>query len=286
MKILLLAIATLTLASCATAPVASTAWRNDCGAIDEVKYCYHEVGTPDPSKQVIVFNHGLYDAETTFITPPAVKSDYPALIAKFPQGTRIVSLSWGQAYMLTDYPNRKLAPVTATPDRYLEVLAKLEQKYSFHGPYRLVGHSMGGSNTAELCAKLKDAYFSKCALMNPMVVKDSFRVSWDKPLPVLAVVDGILKTLTGDGPSLLIRVNYENNDQWLQYRPEPVAGMPPLWVHACTADNFGLYPGAEEYVVKARKLGNGVRFVTTKCGLLNSHWTFDPDDLIAFLEGP
>lgn len=253
----------LTLARCSSAPVASTTWKSDCGSIDaEIKYCYHEIGQPDLSKPVIVFMHGLEDSEQVFLHPTSVPSSYPDLIAAMPVGSRIFVLSWGPGWLLTSSPRDK-APLTATLERFKAVLLGRSP-----GPFRLMGHSMGGANAARL-AEAYPELFTKVILINPMLVTDD-----NDPWNVIQICPACL----------LIKPNYDGTAQWKSDRPEPAAQAAASLVTACPIDIFALYSGAEEYVVKSRKLGNKVTMLDDPA--ICTHWSFPVPEIVKFLSSP
>jgi len=256
----------LLLAACSTVPVASTAWKSECGTMDEVAFCYHEVGQVDKAKQPILFNHGAGDSEKVFLNPTPIPSSYPEFIKAIPQGTRILAVSWGQAFILTNYPGRTLKPATATILRYKEILERLGERFKLSPPYRMVNHSMGSHNGAAL-ALASPELFSKVALINGMLLKDNVD-PWNR----LQICPSCL----------LITPNYPNSKTYKEFRPKPRVGMPPLWVHACPSDIFNLYPGAEEYVLKARKLEINVQFIVPKGDC--SHFRWSVPSLIKYLE--
>lgn len=270
MTLVLLLVAT----ACQSPQVVSTGpkthWRTVCDKLDEIEYCYYEVGTPDPAKQVIVFNHGLKDSAKLFLTPTSVPSSYPDWIKAMPMGTRILTISFGEGFLLTPGFSRTLEPKTATVTRYLEALGTLAAKFKLAPPYRLVGHSMGGANAAVLAQHAPELW-SKIVLINPMLLRDSIDA-----FNVVQICPACM----------LIGYNYDNEAQWKMYRPEPIAKMPPAYVTACPLDIFLLYGGAEEWVTQSRKLGNSVKFVDKGCAILNAHWTWDVKGLVKFLESP
>lgn len=234
---------------CATKTLKSSDWKNKCGAIDEIKYCYHEIGEPDLTKDPIVMMHGLYDSERVFLEPTKMPSNYPELINAMPAGTRIIVISFGPGFMLTAYPNRTKEPKTATLARFKELLAPYGTKF------RLLSHSMGGFNAAVLMRAYPEMW-SKAVLINPMLItKDT------DPWNLIQICPSCLMT----------KANFDNLAQWKKERP--ILSSVPTMVTACPIDIFGLYPGAQEY-------SKHVIDDDPIC----SHWTWNTEKVLGFLK--
>lgn len=262
----------------ATAPAHS--WKVTCGTIpghQEWSYCMYLSPT---ATKTGVWMHGLEDAPTIF---QGTKNPLPNSYAEFVQA--MPDMNWfipslGPGWLLTGYPGRKDVPVSATVEQFMQVVMPfMESTWPVKGPYVLAGHSQGGFNVAKLCPiKLADnkSPWSKCAMINPMVIPDN-----QDPFKLSQVCWGCLMIKGGTvnilgWKSVLFTGNYDTKDQWLADRPEPMPDQPPMWVTACPTDFFGLYPGGQEYALKARAV-----FVRGKNSC--SHFIWDAPASIDFI---
>lgn len=285
MKLIRVLIASCLLASiagCASKPIASEKWpKHECGPIPEVDmatYCYDE--SRSEATDVMFWMPGLGDTANVW-KEPDTNSDYPELIEKLPP-TKIVTISFAQpvkildfdfqsGWMITGYPNRTLKPAQATLEVFkTKIVPFIEAKYGIKGPYKIAGHSQGSSNAAMLVAAFPEMW-SKVVLLNPAMITDQHD-PWD------------LRTGEYCPWCYMVKSNYDNLPQWKSGGPNPVKNMPPTLVTACPIDIFGLYAGAESYVVKSRKLGNKVTLLQDPP--ICTHWRFPVDKVVKFLAAP
>lgn len=287
--IFLLALFFATLPSCVSlgpaAPgLASNNWPvKQCGPVDshpEVTVCYYETG-PNPQGDPILFLHGLGDSAQVFIQPTIFPSNYPDLIqALSAKPVKIVTISYGFSWLITDYPNRQLLPMTATTAVFSDVLDKISAHYKLSGKWHLMGHSMGGANAATVFAKFGSTKFLSLTLINPMLVTDATNI-WD-PSIYGSLFSGKQNTNTCDA-CLVYDPNYPLLDQWTwkNYRPSamlsgsPIASVQnlPVYITACQTDNFNLWPGGTEWMNQARAKGLQVTFEQGAAGCDHFHFS-------------
>jgi hypothetical protein len=176
---------------------------------------------------------------------------------------RIVSVSLGEGWMLTEYPNRTLKPAQATLQTFKEKIEPyLKEKYQLKGPYKGLAHSMGGNNLAMLWAAYPELW-SSVTLINPMLIKDS-----QDPWNVFSICPSCL----------LIKYNYDNKEQWQSGRPSEIlkhAGkLGPLAITGCSQDVlFHLYAGTREFADQAKAHAVSVDYHDGDLGC--DHWHFD-----------
>jgi pimeloyl-ACP methyl ester carboxylesterase len=270
----------LALSGCQSKPVASSRWPiHDCGPIpgvDMATYCFDQ--TDDETTDVLWFFHGLGDDAQVWRTPTSVPSSYPDLI-KAMKKTKIVTISFAQpvtiaglpfksGWMMTGYPNRTLVPTQATLDVFKnKIVPFIEEKYGIKGPYKIAAHSQGGNNAAMVIAAFPEMW-SRAVLLNPALITDAhdpWKLKLGEYCPWCYMVPH----------------NYPDFATWRQGGPSPAKGAPHMLVTACPIDIFGLYSGAEAYVVKSRKLGNKVTFIEGPP--ICSHWSFSVSAVVKFL---
>jgi predicted esterase len=242
------------LTACQTPVVNNQSWVKTCGTISAgIEYCIYDTAPDIQQKPTVFFMHGLGDSKDVFTSPTSVPSSYPELIAKFP-AARIVVVSWGKGWLLTGYGKRTQKPLDATLETFHDIV--IPYLVSHHpigaGPYKLVGHSMGGFNVAQLCSRYPSDW-SSCTLINPMMIKDS-----QDPWNLLSICPACID----------LKYNFDSKAQWLSDRPSPSPTHPPTFVTACQSDIFQLYDGGKEYALKAH-----AQFIDGVPGC--THWLFD-----------
>lgn len=254
---------------------------NEClrpvAGMPEVEICYHESAKiPDGYQgETVLFDHGYTsDARVLMndIYDPLKKE-----LLKRP--TRFVVVSWGKSWMLRR--ERGIKQPTATLSNWRDrVLPAIERTWpqvkSPTGKYKLLGHSMGGSNAATQAAVYPEL-FSKVALVQPMLVRDSQDI-----LAKPSLLDTILgKTCLA---CYVVRDSFADQASWVAERPSTVANalMPPVWMSACKDDMFKLRDAELEYGQRLRDLGVDVTVVDLKKGC--DHQTQDVAGLIRHLE--
>ena len=245
---------------------------HECGPIpgvDKASYCYDEsaAGATD----VLWWMHGLGDSNEVWKKPTTVPSSYPDLIAQMPP-MRIITISFSEpvmvmgkpfesGWMLTGYPNRTKEPVMSTLDVFKnKIVPFIEAKYKMKGPYKIAGHSMGGSNVAQVVKAFPEMW-SKAVIINPALVQDSV-----DPWNFVQLCPWCL----------MIKANYDSKAQWLKDRPEPIKGK-KVMVTGCPLDIFLLYPAAQEY---AQKAGIEIQEDPPVC----THWKFPVSNILKFLK--
>lgn len=234
MKYLILPLLLLT--GCATAKL--NPWPvhecEDIPGVDGASYCYDESATG--ATDVLWFFHGLKDTKEVWRKPTIVPSSYPELINSMPP-MRIVTVSWvgsvADGWMLAKSRTQK--PYTATLEVFKnKVVPYIEQRRGLKGPYKLMGHSMGGSNAATLAAAYPEMW-SSVTLINPALIVDANDPwEWEQKCPWC----------------LEIKQNFDNLDQWKAERPRPS----PVLTHitGCKQDVlFSLYDGTVEFKNKS-----------------------------------
>ena len=253
------------LAGCATGPVASKNWpKHECGnipGVEDASYCYDE--SAPGATDVLFFFHGLKDSKEVWVKPTSVPSDYPALIAAMP-AMRIITISFGDGWLLTNYPARSKVPRAATLDNFRgKILPYLENKYGLKPPYKGLSHSMGGANLAVLWAAYPEMWKS-VTLLNPAMITKA-----TDPWDFLQICPWCL----------MVKANFDNRKQWNAGSPIGLVdaanpGLPPIHITACESDLiFWLYDGTKEFRNHAKVKSNSVDWHDGEPGC--SHWNFD-----------
>ncbi len=239
---------------------------NPISGLPEVMVCYYETA-PNPVGETVLFGSG-FSKKADVLKATQL---YDGLIKAIKKPTRIVAYSYCSGAMITNYPNRSQLPISATIDHFKgQILPAIEAKYpqiiNASGKYKLIGHSMGGSNTATLAA-LWPEKFSKVGMINPMLVQDSKNPFFTSGS---ALIDFLICPAC-----MLINDHYPSKSVWDAGKPSSIANgqMPLVWITACSSDLFKLKPGSDEYVAKLKSLGLKPNYVAGKSGC--SHDTFD-----------
>ncbi len=244
-------------------------------ALPEVMICYYETA-PNPVGETVLFGSGFTKKADVLKATQL----YDGFIKAIKKPTRIVAYSFCSGAMITNYPNRSMAPVSATLDHFKgQILPAIEAKYpevvALSGKYKLIGHSMGGSNVATLGA-LWPEKFSKLGLINPMLVEDSKNPFFTTGNPLF---DFLICPAC-----LLINDHFPNKSVWDAGKPSAIASaqMASTWITACKSDTFKLKPGSDEYVARLKALGLKPNYIAGKSGC--SHDKFDGASLAKHLE--
>lgn len=287
MRLIIIGLSLILLQGCVTlpggGPLPSQSWPvQECGWVPDqvgIQYCYYESGA-NPQGDPILFAHGLGDGQDVFRHPTLLPSNYPDLIAELSKKPRkILTVSWGISWEVTDYPNRTINPSNATMTNFAKVLKTLEAKYNLSGRYNAMGHSMGGFNLAGLLAKYPEKWKS-VTLINPMLVVDSIHI-WDD---IRNSINNQKFTVNCAG-CVVDTFNFPFLDDatWAAYRPSTMlinskGPYPPLFITACKTDEFKLYDGAKEYADQARTKGLSVTWLEGADGC--SHTKFDSKAIV------
>lgn len=246
----------------------SDRWETSCGDIADVRgarYCFYKTG-PDP-QYTIWFFHGAGDSERVFQTSPFNQRSYIELEQDLPS-VNIATISYGPIWRMTDNADRRLRPVDATVDTFRKKIVRfIDNGFRPAHPYVAMGHSQGGANVATLCAALPHMW-SKCVLLNPMLLDCNPFDSW----PVCPTISSPLAALA---PNVLIRANYFASE-WRKTQPlvllKKAKTLPPSFVTACSADEFGLFTGPKAWSGQANQLWSNSRWVPGPTGCDHFQW--------------
>lgn len=240
-----------------------------CGKLDSVEdanYCVHFKQGEDV-KQTVLYLHGLGDNENVLQVSPFDQTSLKNITQGLKQAI-IVTISFGRSWLVTSYPDRWKNPEDATVEHFkTKVLPELKQKFPLTRPITLVGHSMGGQNSATLCSQLPDE-FDKCVLLNPLMA--------------CADIYNFLDFNCLSSP--IFRSTYTKK-QWEEYGQhkmlERTTKMPPTYVTSCEKDQFKLHRPTLDYVAKAQLLGLPV--VHEQGAESCTHFQFPVDSVLRFI---
>ncbi len=255
-----------------------TPWKSVCGDITGVAgatYCAY-TNSPTP-QQTIWFFHGLADSPSVFTealqgTSVLISRDsYLELLQNLP-AVKIVAISYGLSWLLNLNPVRTQDPVNATVDVFTsQIMPFIEKTLQPPRPYLAMGHSMGGFNTATLCAALPDMW-SKCVLLNAMIPETT--------------CNPFLDNFCNAGPGMVVRGNFTAAD-WDAYSPfallKKAKKLPKSFVTACAKDDFGLFAGPQAWSTQASAGGFDSTFYPVMTGCDHVHWP--AKKVIEFMQG-
>lgn len=174
-------------------------------------YCFYRLNQKADSN-LIYFNHGKGNShealhkkifiDTSFI-------NFQKLILQLgPDSPNIISISFGQTWLLTSSDDKKLFPREATISIYQRIMGYLEAKHNLVPPKRYsMGISMGGLNTLQLIMHTPVGTFDQAVVINPAIPRC---YPWN-------LLD--LKCLTAP----IIRSQW-TKDQWASQNPTGIVG--------------------------------------------------------------
>ena len=250
------------------APAKNT-WTSSCGNIPGVtggKYCIYDNSSNPQS--TIWFFHGLQDSESVLQDPAATSPSYQTLMDYLPP-TRIVQMSLGTSWLLTQYAGRTLPPLNSTMEMFSTQAVPFFESLGLPKPYIAMGHSMGGFNTSSLCATFPDMW-SKCVLINAMLPScDPFSpFPMCNPMPGMIVDDHFTQAAWNSTQPMVLLSN--------------TAKLPKSYVTACALDEFGLYNGPKAWADAGKARGFNVTWsgVATGC----DHSNFPAQEIVDFVK--
>lgn len=302
MKKIFMLMAAAALTACASKtkndqPTAPTlpGWTWECHDGTSVKgldYCEYTQGTP---KQTLFYFHGLGCNQDILQSKNCVSFLKPEdFEAKFMAGlkdVRVITISWGYAWLLDPISPKTMADKDATVlNVKTKVIPEIAKAYALPKPWKAVGHSMGGFNVAELCtsdAVGAETLFSKCVMVHPMLITaDPYAKEWADCLSLksLLLSGKILpKPECLAGPAFIAQEFPKS--KWPTANPinraKTAQVIPPTTVLICTKDDFNLIDGPKAFVTNASARGLPVSAVVySNC----THYLPDADLVLQSLE--
>lgn len=243
------------------------------GTNNPVNYCVYE-NSPNP-QMTLWFFHGLGDNEGVFKNPDAKHASYREFLEGLPP-VRIIMISYGMLWMFSAQGSRTKTPLDGTVNVFRDkIIPFFESSYHPPKPWHVLGHSMGGFNTAVLCAAMPETW-SKCVLLNAMIPScDPFTGQFPGGLP--PVGGGIIDGLNGchPGPDAMVKDQFEAA-QYAAVQPSALLAttpkLPRSYVTACSKDDFGLFTGPTAWAQQAQARGFTVTYEPITSGCDHYHW--------------
>ena len=243
----------------------------------EAKYC---VGTPvsGDSDTVLVYFHGLGGSEKEWFTSP----DFTAIHAELNKrkfDPWIVTISYGQAWLLTEVPNSLLL-FPKTVDELLPSILNNIKPNGFAHKY-LAGASMGGLNTSQVMLK-RPQMFEKYMLIFPAIT------TVGPYSPQKDVVKYISRTgAQAKRVAFMLewgKLEFPTINDWQNHAPLVLAdlnvSLPRVYVSCGLKDEFGFQEGSNLLYAKIRPKAVSAWWVPIPNGL---HCAADPKSIGEFL---
>jgi pimeloyl-ACP methyl ester carboxylesterase len=242
----------------------------------EAKYCIEKPDSGD-SDTVMVYFHGLGGNEKDWFTGANYQPIREGLRARG-FNPWVVTISYGQAWLLTEVPNGLLFPKTV--NELLPEIFNSIKPSGFTHKY-LLGASMGGLNTSQVMLK-KPEMFEKYMLICPAITTVG---------PYAPNAD-VLKYIarTGAQPKLVAfmlnfaRLEFPNEGLWLNHSPIALAdrnvALPQVYVSCGLKDEFGFQEGAQLLYAKIRAKSASAWWVPIPDGV---HCAADVPSIVEFL---
>ena len=240
---------------------------SDVPGVENARYCVFR--TSAEPERIVWYFHGLHDKDAL------VESYFEhASLKKLLGGIGpavVVGVSYGNYWMLK--PNADASDPLSVTAFVEKVMPAIERAHDLHGPRLAIGHSMGGSNVATLCALMPDL-FSSCVLTNPMLLNaktDPFA--------------GFFTRITRWCPACAAPRQSFTKEEWQKANPiallAAAKNLPRSFVTACRQDVFNLFDGAQEWVKAAAFKGFDVSWVPVDRDC--SHFEYRVDELLEFI---
>ena len=237
-------------------PVAADGWTWRCEKLKSVKeanVCVYVKGIP---VRTVFYNHGLGCNQDVLqgngcpmLTAMGVgKGSSEATFMRSLRDTAVVAVSFGEAYLYASTAKKTQGETHATTTNfYTKILPEVEQVYAAHTgvtklpqPFHIVGHSMGGFNTATLASNDSQRIFKTATLIHPMIItEDPYAKAW----PVCLLKENPLACLAGPG---FIAAEFTKKE-WPANNPISPKYMPDTKVYICAQDEFKLVAGPKAF---------------------------------------
>jgi hypothetical protein len=259
MKFLIILIALTTLVGCSVLgtkpdPGVKLTWKKVSTPVPGVPGLSIDIWENQPGAKAeltVWYFWGLFENKTTD------QAELESRFADYPPMKMVMPAFKDNVWLFTRYPNRAASeePQAATLENFDRMFKYITDTYALPGKPIVMGHSMGGVNTATLCST-RHWLWKACVMTYPALVNtDPWQAFPWRPARFI-----VQSQLPGKPNLQLAKAIWKRDNPYAMLK-EASAALPPIFIAGCSTDMFQLFEATAAYAKQAQAQDNQVTWL-------------------------